>query len=110
MKFVFVNIMMCMYRGGGENYDLNISKELSDLNHEIEFVFLKPIFKNIKLKLPKNYIQTPIKSPWLYPFSLLLYNSFLNIPVIRGVPRSIGQLLFELKVFIYLFKNNNKTQ
>ena len=38
----------------------------------------------------------------------MLYNSFLNIPVIRGVPRSIGQLLFELKFFIYLFKNNNK--
>ncbi len=106
MKFVFVNIMMCMYRGGGENFDLNMSKNLSELNQEIEFIFLKPIFKNVKFKLPKSYTQTPIKSPWLYPFSLLLYDSILNIPVIRGVPRSIGQIVFELKVFFYLYKNN----
>ena len=106
MKFVFVNIMMCMYRGGGENFDLNMSKNLSELNHEIEFIFLKPIFKNVKFELPKSYTQTPIKSPWLYPFSLLLYNSILNIPVIRGVPRSIGQIVFELKVFFYLYKKS----
>ena len=38
MKFVFVNIMMCMHRGGGENFDLNMSKNFK-LNHEIEFIF-----------------------------------------------------------------------
>jgi hypothetical protein len=37
MKVIFVNIMMGMYRGGGENYDLNLSRELVSLGCDIEF-------------------------------------------------------------------------
>ena len=47
MRFIFVNIMMGMYRGGGENYDLNVSQELNDKGHKIEMYFLKPILVKI---------------------------------------------------------------
>lgn len=109
MKFIFINIMIGMYRGGGENYDLNLSKKLIQEGHNVEFIFLKPIFQKINFHLPKKYIVTPVKSPWLYFWSVYIsQNRFLGkLKGLRGIPRAIGQFIFEMQVFFILLK---KTQ
>ena len=63
-------------------------------------LFFKPIFKNVKFELPKSYTQTPINLHGFIHF--LLYNSILNIPVIRGVPRSIDEIVFELSFLLFI--------
>ena len=79
MKFIFVNLMIGMYRGGGENYDLNLSQKLVENGHQVEFIFLKPIFKKLVLKLSNKYVSTPVTSPWLYYWSVYIsQNNYLG--------------------------------
>lgn len=104
MKFLFVNIMMGMYRGGGENFDLNLSRELSNLGHEVEIIHLRPLASEARLAMPAYVSGTPVRSPWLYLWSQRLH----GMPVIgrvrglRGLPRFFGQLIFELRTFFVL--------
>ena len=110
MKFIFVNIMMGMHRGGGENYDLNLSKKLLENNHEVEFLYLKPLFQDLKISIPDIYLNKPVKSPWLYNWSLYVsqIKYIGNLRGLRGIPRAIGQFLFEMQVFYNLFKRRNE--
>ena len=110
IKFIFVNLMIGMYRGGGENYDLNLSEKLIENGNEVEFIFLKPIFSKLVLKLPDKYICTPVNSPWLYYWSVYISQNkfFGKLKGIRGIPRAIGQFLFEIQVFILLFKRRRE--
>ena len=110
MKFIFVNIMIGMYRGGGENYDLNLSEKLVENGHNVEFIFLKPVFKKNVMKLPHKYISTPVKSPWLYNWSVYISQIMLfrKMKGFRGIPRAVGQLLFEIRVFLILLKRRNE--
>ena len=105
VKIIFVNIMMGMYRGGGENFDLNLSRELAKNGHDIEIYHLLPLFKKTQLKLPEYCTSLPVKAPWMYQWTQYLH----LLPVIgrirglRGFPRAIGQLIFELHTFLSLW-------
>lgn len=105
MKFIFVNIMMGMYRGGGENYDLNLSRELAAQGHEIEFYYLQPLIGKSQLLLPEYCTPRPVRAPWLYLWTQYLH----SLPVIgrlrglRGLPRATGQVIFELQTLLFLW-------
>jgi glycosyltransferase involved in cell wall biosynthesis len=110
MRFIFVNIMMGMYRGGGENYDLNVTRELNDKGHKIEMYFLKPVFSKNILKVPDYVTPIGVISPWLYHWTQFLH----LIPVVgsirglRGIPRFLGQFIFEIRTFVYLWKRRDE--
>lgn len=110
MKFIFVNILMGMYRGGGENYDLNLSRELAMRGHEVEFYCLRPIFGGLTQRLPDFCTVHPIRAPWLYLWTQRMH----GIPVIgrirglRGFFRALGQLLFEIRVLFCLWQRRRE--
>ncbi len=110
-KVIFVNIGMMMFRGGGENFDINMSKALTDLGYEVEIYSLKPLFKNSTYdKVAKHFNKEVfIKSPWLYPFTQLFHkNKYLKkLRGIRGIPRILGQVIFEFRVFLALKKRDD---
>ena len=87
-----------MFRGGGENFDLNLSRELAKRGHEIEIFHLQPLFGNEKFKLPKYAKSVPVKAPWLYQWTqrLHLLPFIGNLRGLRGLPRAIGQFIFEI--------------
>ncbi len=105
-KVIFVNIGMMMFRGGGENFDINMSKALKELGYEVEIYSLKPLFFKSKFNTVASHFDnaTYIKSPWLYPITQLFHkNRYLKkLRGIRGIPRILGQLIFELRVFLDL--------
>lgn len=111
MKFIFVNIMMGMYRGGGENFDLNLSRELTAQGHEIEFYHLRPLLGKTRFPLPDYCTSHPVRAPWLY-----LWTQYLQgLPVIgrlrglRGLPRTIGQAIFELRTLLLLWRRRHES-
>jgi len=97
--------MMGMYRGGGENFDLNLSNELAKKGHEIEIFHLRPLFGRVQLDMPPYAVSRPVKAPWLYQWTQYLH----LLPVIgrirglRGFPRAIGQFVFEIHAFFKLW-------
>jgi glycosyltransferase involved in cell wall biosynthesis len=105
-KVIFVNIGMMMFRGGGENFDINMSKALKELGYEVEIYSLKPLFTNSTYdKVAEHFNKEVfIKSPWLYPFTQLFHkNKYLKkLRGIRGIPRILGQVIFEFRVFLAL--------
>jgi glycosyltransferase involved in cell wall biosynthesis len=109
-KVIFVNIGMMMFRGGGENFDINMSKALKELGYEVEIYSLKPLFSKSRFYTVSSHFDeaTYIKSPWLYPITQLFHkNKYLKkLRGFRGIPRILGQLIFELRVFWNL-KNRN---
>jgi len=110
MKFIFVNIMMGMYRGGGENYDLNLSRKLASKGHEIEFYFLRPLLRGASLKLPEYCTAQPVRAPWLYLWTQRLQGLPLigRIRGLRGFPRAVGQAFFELHVLFRLWQRRRE--
>lgn len=110
MKFVFVNILMGMYRGGGENYDLNLSRELAAKGHEIEFYFLRPLSGEARLPLPEYCTAHPVMAPWLYLWTQRLHSLPLigRIRGLRGLPRAVGQGIFELHVLFRLWQRRRE--
>jgi len=110
MKFIFVNILMGMYRGGGENYDLNLSRELAARGHEVEFYCLCPIFGTLAQPFPNFCTVHPLRAPWLYLWTQRLH----GMPVIgkirglRGFFRVVGQLAFEIRVLLCLWKRRRE--
>ncbi|MFY4858282.1 glycosyltransferase family 4 protein [Aliarcobacter butzleri] len=105
-KLIFVNIGMMMFRGGGENFDINMSKALKDLGYEVEIYSLKPLLKSSTYdKVAEHFDkETFIKSPWLYPLTQFFHkNKYLKkLRGIRGIPRILGQIIFEFRVFLNL--------
>jgi glycosyltransferase involved in cell wall biosynthesis len=111
MNFVFVNIMIGMYRGGGENFDLHLSRELAETGHDVEFHFLQPVFGSPRLALPAYGTSHPVRAPWLYLWTQRLH----GLPVIgrmrgvRGFPRWLGQAIFEFRVLFRLWRRRHET-
>lgn len=105
-KIIFINIGMMMFRGGGENFDINMSKALKELGYDVEIYSLKPLLRSSKYtKVAVHFNkETFIKSPWLYPFTQFFHkNKYLKkLRGIRGIPRIFGQIIFELRVFFNL--------
>ena len=64
MKVLFINRVIGMFRGGGENFDLNIARELRKYNVEIRFLASKPVFGNVKYPIT-DFISEYVPSPYL---------------------------------------------
>ncbi len=111
MKFIFVNIMMGMYRGGGENYDLHVSRELAARGHETECYFLRPVFAPSLLPLPGYCIARPVRAPWLYLWTQRLHGLAVigRLRGLRGLPRWIGQIAFEINVLARLWRRRRES-
>lgn len=111
LKIVFTNIMLGMHRGGGENVDLNLIRGLSEQGHEIELLFLRPFFSDYKEKdFPEGVKLKQVRSPWLYMLSQKLYKTpFLgSFRGLRGLPRFIGQTIFEFLAFLKIYFRKDK--
>ncbi|UJQ96067.1 glycosyltransferase family 4 protein [Mariluticola halotolerans] len=111
MKFIFANIGMLMFRGGGENFDVNISSSLNQAGHSTELYSLKPLFGAPSLEAPAQFGRVhSIRSPWLYPITSWMhrYAFTRRLRGIRGVPRVLGQAIFELQVFLRLCRRRDE--
>jgi hypothetical protein len=53
MRILFINRMLSMCRGGGETFDLEISRHLAELGCEITYLSGIPLFSGAKLAAPK---------------------------------------------------------
>lgn len=105
MKVIWVNIGMMMFRGGGENFDINVSKALMNQDIDTEIYSLVPVVTNASFLPPEHFESvTLVKTPWLYPITAFLhrYNFTRSLKGLRGVPRVFGQVMFELNVFVRL--------
>lgn len=110
MKILFVNIMMGMYRGGGENFDLHLSRELFLLGHDIEFYYLQPVLQRQRLSLPSYAKTHPVRAPWLYLWTQHLHRMRLigSLRGIRGFPRILGQAIFEVRTLYRLWRRRRE--
>lgn len=102
---------MMMFRGGGENYDQNLSEELLSRGLKTELYTLVPVFRSPTFDFPMEFgAVNYIKSPWLYPITARIH----SIPILRkfkgfrGIPRFFGQLIFELRCCIKLWKRRKE--
>ena len=110
MKYIFVNILMGMYRGGGENYDLNMSQELVNQGHDVELYYLEPMLVKQALTIPQFLKSHRVKAPWLYQWTqrLQLIPGIGKIRGVRGAPRAFGQIIFELRTFTKLWNRRKE--
>ena len=58
LRILFINRMASLERGGGETFDLEVSRHLSMLGHKITFLTGIPLFGSAKLQIGDN-IQNP---------------------------------------------------
>ena len=111
MKVIFANIGMLMFQGGGENFDINLSKSLRAQGHSTELYCLRPLLHRESLAPPEEfqYIHK-LKAPWLYPVTAFFHrHAFLRrLRGLRGIPRLMGQIIFELRVFLALFRRRDE--
>lgn len=62
LRILFVNRMACMERGGGETFDLEMSKELRRLGAEVDLLSGAPLFGRVPRPAEGAMI---VRSPWL---------------------------------------------
>lgn len=111
MKVIFANIGMLMFRGGGENFDINLSKALQARGHTTELYCLRPLLERESLTPPEELQHVHrLKAPWLYPVTTFFHrHAFLKrLRGLRGIPRLLGQIIFELRVFLALFHRRDE--
>jgi len=84
---------MGMFRGGGEQFDLNIAKELKNLGCNVSFVVGKPLFYRVRYpveEFPTDYLA----SPYMRDFSQRL--EILPFPV-----RQMSHRLFHFDLWAF---------
>jgi len=106
MKIKFVNRCIGMLRGGGEQFDLNIARELQRLGCKVSFVVGRPLFRKVKYSV-KEFPTEYLASPYLRDFSQKL--EMMPFPL-----RQIGYRLynfdsraFSKKAISFLVKKND---
>lgn len=106
MRILFVNYVFSQFRGGGENFDLNLACQYS-LNHfNPSFLTVSPINGSIRLvtnefSIPQHYCY----AFYFYDLSFKLKSTYPSLGRIAYVLRLIGQLSFEISAFIWLIFN-----
>jgi len=68
IKVKFVNRGIGMFRGGGEQFDLSIARELERIGCKVSFVAGKPLFRKVKYPV-KEFPTRYLASPYLRDFS-----------------------------------------
>jgi glycosyltransferase involved in cell wall biosynthesis len=76
MRVKFINRGMAMFRGGGEQFDLNVAKYLKELDVDVSFLIGVPLFS--KPKYPDTGFRTD------YAVSLYLRDLALKMPRYTG--------------------------
>ena len=71
-----------MYRGGGEQFDLNIAKALQQLGCDVGFIAGKPLSKEIKYPITEFNVDY-VASPYLRDFSQKLEISVFPLRQVR---------------------------
>lgn len=106
LKILFINRGMGMFRGGGEQFDLNISKELLNLDCEINFLVGKPLIGNLKFPVNRTEVRY-IASPYLRDLSQKLEMYPFPVKQISYRLYNMDQWLFGRSVINFLKKNSN---
>lgn len=65
MRVLFVNRMACLERGGGETFDLEISRCLKGMGVEVEYLSSRPLLGAVPSPLEG---ATTLRGPWLKRF------------------------------------------
>ena len=93
MKITFINRGIGMFRGGGEQFDLNIAKALQQLGCVVSFIVGKPLFHRVRYRVnefPADYLA----SPYLRDLSQRL--EIMPFPL-----RQIGYRLFHFDLWAF---------
>lgn len=107
LNITFINRMMGIKFGGGENFDLNLARALKKCGHNVRFVIGRE-WK--KLSLPMDEFEVVyIKTPYLRDIHYKIKPTNFFKKIISVLVLEIDLFLFENAVFKYL-KNDNWTQ
>lgn len=96
-----------MFRGGGENFAVSLSNALRALGHHTELFTLRPLIGSAAIPTPDEFSSVYIlRSPWLSPITAFFhrYSMLRKLKGLRGIPRVLGQAIFEFRVFFALRK------
>lgn len=63
MRILFINRMLSIERGGGETFDLEISRHIEALGHEVTYLSGLPLFSGAKIALNHPRAHT-VRSPY----------------------------------------------
>ena len=63
MRILFVNRMLSIERGGGETFDLEISRHLEELGCEVSYLSGLPLFSGARTPLSHSRSHT-IRTPY----------------------------------------------
>ena len=105
---LLVNYAFSMFRGGGENFDLNISKELKKKNIDCSILCVKPILGEIRIKGPNNLDIIYVNGFWFYDFSVYLKTLDTRLSKLSYFIRLIGQISFEISAIISIWKRKDR--
>ena len=93
MRIAFINRGIGMYRGGGEQFDLNIAKALQQLGCVVSFIVGKPLFEKVKYPITEFDVDY-VASPYLRDLSQKLE--------IFGFPlRQVGYRVFHFDYMVF---------
>jgi glycosyltransferase involved in cell wall biosynthesis len=106
MNITFINRMMGIKFGGGENFDLNMARALKKRGHNIKFVVGRE-WSQLALPMDENefevkYIKTPYLRDWHYKIKP---TNFIK-KVISVCALELDRWLFQQETFKYLKHNN----
>ena len=103
MNITFINRMMGIKFGGGENFDLNMARALKKRGHDIRFIIGRE-WRKISLPLEEfdvTYIKTPYLRDIHYKFKPSnIFNKIISVGALE-----FDLWLFENAVFSYLKKD-----
>ncbi|WP_413391287.1 glycosyltransferase family 4 protein [Prochlorococcus marinus] len=108
-RILFVNYAFSMFRGGGENFDMNIANSFKKLDIDPYILTIKPINEPIRFPHNEKKIrQITVLAIWTYDAASFLKINYRIFKPISSIIRLFGQLTFEVSSFIYIIFNHNK--
>ncbi|MBO8204937.1 glycosyltransferase family 4 protein [Prochlorococcus marinus] len=103
-EVLIVNYAFSIFRGGGENFDLNICKEfnLSGINSSI--VTVDPFFCKNKPATIDGIKIKYVRAFWFYDFSSYLKSINPKLSGVGYAMRILGQFSFEISVIFFIIR------
>jgi len=106
MNITFINRMMGIKFGGGENFDLNIAKALKKRGHKIRFIIGRE-WNHLSLPMDENEFEVIyIKTPYLRDIHYKIKPTNLFNKVISVGAIELDRLLFQIATYQYLRDDN----
>ena len=107
MRIAFINRGIGMYRGGGEQFDLNIAKALQQLGCVVSFIVGKPLFEKVKYPITEFDVDY-VASPYLRDLSQKLEISGFPLRQVGYRVLHFDYMVFGKKVVKLLGKDRNR--